>query len=282
MPRFVIESDRKPTAMASSVWGGGELARGAVVAVIGAKGGCGATTLAMHMAASRARTGRVALLDFDFHRGGVAGALDLWVERSVQQVLEHGPQLDVGGLLENLIEHRSGMFVLAQPFDLNNLVEARASDVTHLLGVAAQAFDRVFVDGGSRVDEAMLGLCLRADLITLVCDPNVGSLRDALRLVRLLRSLDIPEGRIRMVLNRLDEDLAFSLPETAQSHLQIPFIATVPRDDASFRQADFSGRLVWDVNRRSPTSKGLERLWDQVGGENEEVLLRELRTPARR
>lgn len=274
MPRFVIEknvADRQSAAPPATSAGGG---RGAVIAVVGAKGGCGATTLAMHMAAARARAGRVALLDFDFHRGGLAGALDLWVERSAQQVVEAGDKLDSRGFEEHLIEHRSGMFVLAQPFDLLNLVQPAARDVQHILNVAAQSFDRVFVDGGSRVDEAMLGLVLRADLIVLVCDPQVGALRDALRLVRLIRSLEVPESRIRMVLNRLDEDLAFSLPETAQSHLQIPFVATVARDDATFRQADFSGRLVWDVNKRSPTAKGLERLWDIVGGDGEEVLMR--------
>lgn len=273
MPRFVIEnSSSRSDSNAPGTSPG--LSRGAVIAVVGAKGGCGATTLAMHMAAARARSGRAALLDFDFHRGGVAGALDLWVERSAHHVVELGPKLDPSGLEENMIEHRSGMFVLAQPFDLNNLVEPKAAEVVHILNVAAQSFDRVFVDGGSRIDEALLGLVLRADLIVLVCDPHVGSLRDTLRLVRLFRSLDIPEGRIRMVLNRLDEDLAFSLPETAQSHLKIPFVATVARDDASFRQADFSGKLVWDVNRRSPTSKGLEKLWDIIGGDGEEILHR--------
>ncbi len=275
MPRFVIgDGSSKAAPPAGGPSPGAPLSRGAVIAVIGAKGGCGATTLAMHMAAYRARTGRTALLDFDFHRGGVAGALDLWVERSAQEVLELGAALDVASFNENLIEHSSGMFVLAQPFDLNNLVEARASDVRHILNVAAQTFDRVFVDGGNRIDEAMLGLVLRADLVVVVCDPHVGSLRDALRLVRLLRSLDLPEGRIRLVMNRLDADLAHSLPETAESHLQIPFIATVARDDAAFRQADFSGRLVWEVNKRSSTAKGLEKLWDIVGGEGEEVLHR--------
>lgn len=279
MPRFVIEkssttNDPIPAGASSPSPGAG-----AVIAVIGAKGGCGATTLATHMAASRARKGRVLLMDFDFHRGGVAGALDLWVDRSMQQVLELGPKLDALSLDANVIEHRSGMFVLPQPFDLANLVEPTAAEARHILNVASQSFERVFVDGGSRVDEALLGLVLRADLVVLVCDPHVSALRDALRLVRLLRSLDLPEGRIRMVLNRLDEDLAFSLPETAQTHLEIPFCATVARDDATFRQADFAGRLVWEVNRRAPTSKALEKLWDVVGGEGEDVLARMRRVP---
>ncbi len=250
---------------------------GCVVAVVGAKGGSGATLLAIHLAAARARAGRVGLLDFDFHRGGVAGALDLWVDHSLHKLVEQLDRIDAVGFQRALVTHNAGFQVLPQPFDFADLIQPRAADVLRLLTLSATSFDRVVVDCGSRVDEAMLAVVTKADLVVLVSTPAIPALRDALRLVRLLRDLQVGEERIRLVINQWTTTGPFSLPEV-EAQLEIPVALTVPRDDAAFAQVDFEARPIWDVSRRSRASRALEEAWEAVTGHGEEVLMRMRRT----
>lgn len=250
---------------------------GCVVAVVGAKGGSGATLLAIHLAAARARSGRVGLLDFDFHRGGVAGALDLWVDHSLHKLVEQLDRIDAVGFQRALVTHNAGFQVLPQPFDFADLIQPRAADVLRLLTLSATSFDRVVVDCGSRVDEAMLAVVTKADLVVLVSTPAIPALRDALRLVRLLRDLQVGEERIRLVINQWTTTGPFSLPEV-EAQLEIPVALTVPRDDAAFAQVDFEARPIWDVSRRSRASRALEEAWEAVTGHGEEVLMRMRRT----
>jgi len=255
----------------------GQTPSGGVVAVVGAKGGSGATLLSIHLAAARARTGRVGLLDFDFHRGGVAGALDLWVDHSLHKLVEQLDRVDLAGFQSALVTHAGGFHVLPQPFDFSELIQPRASDVWRMVTLAASCFERVVVDCGSRVDEAMLAVVTKADLVVVVSTPAIPALRDALRLVRLLRDLQVGEDRIRLVINHWTTNGPFSLPEI-EAQLEVPVALTVPRDEAAFAQVDFEARPIWDVSRRSRAARALEEAWDAVAGNNEEVLLRMRRT----
>lgn len=245
---------------------------GRVVAVVGAKGGSGATLLSIHLAAARARSGRVGLLDFDFHRGGVAGALDLWVDHSLHKMIEQLDRMDALQFQRALITHNAGFHVLPQPFDFADLIQPRAADVWRMVTLAATCFDRVVVDCGSRVDEAMLAVVTKADLVVVVSTPAIPALRDALRLVRLLRDLQVNDERIRLVINQWTTAGHFSLPEV-EAQLEVPVALTVPKDEAAFAQVDFEARPIWEVSRRSRASRALEEAWEAVAGNGEEVLL---------
>lgn len=246
---------------------------GPVIAVVGAKGGAGATLFAIHLAAVRARYGRVGLLDFDFHRGGVAGALDLWVSNPLHRLVGQMEHMDASAFQRALVAHDAGFYVLPQPSDFADLIQPRAADVWRLVSLATQAFERVVVDCGSRVDEAMLAVVSRADLVVLVCTPAIPALRDALRMVRLLRDLQVADERIRLVMNQWTTNGPFTLPEV-EAQLEVPVALTVPKDDAAFAAVDFEARPIWEVARRSRPARALDDSWEAVAGSGEEVLMR--------
>lgn len=276
MARFVIDHHPSPSGAAPAP-APTEQRRGCLLAVVGAKGGVGTTWLAIHLAAVRARAGRVALLDLDFHRGDVAGNLDLWGTRSAHELLDGGDAVDTLTLNAHLAPHRSGFQVLVQPFDLANLVQPQVADVRALLTASVGSFDRTIADCGSRIDEAMLTTLTRADLIALVSDPSIPSLRDALRIVRLAQRLGVPSERLRLVLNRVSRGRGVAVDDIpGQIHLAP--VAVIPADDEVFGAIDLQGRLAWEVARRAPVAAALEGLWEAVAGAGEEVLIRNRRT----
>ena len=96
---------------------GNENEGGTLIAVRGAKGGVGCTAVAANLAvAIKRRSGRrVALVDAHFLGGDVPVALDLVPNRSIVDLVPHLHSLDDDVVATTVVEHASGVAVLAAP-----------------------------------------------------------------------------------------------------------------------------------------------------------------------
>ena len=91
---------------------------GQLIAVAGAKGGVGTTTVALHLAlaAARAAPGRpVCVVDFDLQKGDFRTLLDTPYRRSVVDLVEVADEISVRHLQETLYTHQDGFRVLLAP-----------------------------------------------------------------------------------------------------------------------------------------------------------------------
>ena len=170
------------------------------VAVAGAKGGVGKTTLAVNLALLLARAGyRTLLVDFDPGCGNIAVHLrlsarhdleDLANERCApREALLDGP----GGI--KVILGRSGSTTLAgnDPRLLQNALAA--------LGELAKDFDIVVCDTGAGIGPATLAVAERSDLVLGITNADAASLTDAYALCKVLhlRGRALPQ----LVVNRV-------------------------------------------------------------------------------
>lgn len=244
--------------------------RGTLVAVLSAKGGCGATLVAVNLAADSEPVDEAVVLDLDFSKGDVAGYLDVWPQRSVKDALSDMGRVDASVLAGLAVKHGSGLSVLAQPFDLSELVQPHASEVRQLLDHARTQWRRVVADCGSRLDEATLTAAMHADHVLVITTPTVPAMRDARRLLRLLNRLGVTNNRIHLIVNRWPVHSRIALDEI-ERHLQFPVTTTLPRDDEAAEKADYAGWLLKDIAPRSHLRRELHGLWTQVTGEPEEV-----------
>src|SRR5690606_7616894 len=93
---------------------GGQL-RGRVVAIAGAKGGVGTTTVATQLALQFQRHDperRVCLIDMDLQTGDVRAYLDLTHRRSITDLVEVAYELNTGHLDDAMFHHETGLRVL--------------------------------------------------------------------------------------------------------------------------------------------------------------------------
>lgn len=240
---------------------------GTLIAVLAAKGGCGATLLSVNLAAAVDPTGDAVLLDLDFCKGDVAGFLDIWPDRSVKDALVDPSRLDAA-LLRGVVVHHdpSGVDVLPQPFDLSELLQPHARDVDAILSAARAGWPRVVADCGARLDEATLTAAMRADHVLLVATPSVPALRDARRVLRLLSRLGVHRDRLHLVLNRWASSSDLELDEI-EHQLDWPVTATVAADPDAAGRADFSGRTLAEVAPRAAITREVAQLWTLVTGE---------------
>ncbi len=180
---------------------------GQIVAVAGAKGGVGTTTVALQLAlaAVRATPGRpVCLVDFDLQKGDFRNYLDMPQRRSVVDLVEVAAEISVRHLQETLYTHREGFRVLLAPDEGERFEEVDSAVARSVLGAVRARHSLTVVDLGASVTEAGVIGAEMANQVIVVTTPDVAALRGARRLTDRWKRLQVREGDddVLVLLNR--------------------------------------------------------------------------------
>jgi pilus assembly protein CpaE len=203
---------------------------------LGAKGGCGVTTIASSFAVSLAQeSGQSTLLiDLGLPLGDAAIQLGMACDYSTVNALEDWLRLDGSFLNSLLAEHRSGLRVLAAPGEFPR-TNAPLEAYNRLLAVARQSFQYVVVDIGARMDMKDSALFDESAYQYLVTQVGVSELRNANRLIT--QSFDQRCRKLQIVLNRYaPHALGFDASDVAKM-LTRPVDWKVPDEDRAGKVA---------------------------------------------
>lgn len=200
---------------------------GAMVAVCGAKGGTGTTTVAVHLAVALAETGRtVCLVDMDLQKGDVPGYLDVQHRRSIADLIAAADDLDGAVLSEALFVHPSGPHLLLAPAEGEEGEDVPARATRQVLAAVRSRYDIVVVDCGSHMVEGNATAVEFADRVVVVATPDLPALRGAKRLSLLWRRLDIrKEDGASLLLVRHDRKNEIQ-PDLARKMAGMPLLGT--------------------------------------------------------
>ncbi len=241
-----------------------EAARGGVVAVFGAKGGAGATSVATNLAGALARGGeRICLLDVDPNLGDVLSALDMPPGFSISDLLSNLRRLDRELLDGSVQRHRSGVAVVAPSDDAEIATAVGAEGITTALGLLRAHYGRVVVDGLHGFGEASLAALDASDLVLLVTTQEVTAVRDARRCLDLFRRIGYGDEKVRVVLNRYERASRVT-PDVVAETLGVPVDATLANDHRALSDAIERGEIVSAVAPRSQLAQDLAGLADLV------------------
>jgi pilus assembly protein CpaE len=151
---------------------------------LGAKGGCGVTTIAANFAISLAQeSGQTTLLiDLGLPLGDAALNLGMVTEYSTLNAFENYNRLDASLLSTLLARHTSGLSVLAAPTEFAPM-PAPIEALDKILAVARQNFDYVVVDAGSRMDLKDAKFLDESAIIYLITQVGVTELRNSNRMI---------------------------------------------------------------------------------------------------
>lgn len=210
-------------------------ADGKVLVFWGAKGGAGVTMAATTFSIWLARESekKVLLIDFDLPLGDASLALGISGQYSTVEALQNFHRLDANFLNRLLIQHESGLSVLASPGKMVRADTPKES-IDKLLWVARQEFDYVVVDSGSNLELIDTALFDLDAVVYLLTEVNIPELRNANRLITEWLGTD--GRRLEIVLNRYtssslgvdDEHVAKALTRHAQWR--------IPEDNAAARR----------------------------------------------
>lgn len=193
-----------------------EVGQGRVVAMLKSVGGVGATSILVQMAALMARRERgsgrgVCVIDLDLQFGNVATYLGLNPMNHVGELLSAGERLDEALLRSIAIEHGSGVSVIAAPKQLSPIESVDVDQVLRVIELAARCYDVVLIDLPGNWTNWSLSLAARADLLLMVVELSVGSLRQARRQIDLLLDQQLGNIPLEVIVNRVEKKLFKSI-----------------------------------------------------------------------
>ena len=114
-------------------------------------------------------------------------------------------RFDAEFLRELVAKHKSGLEILAgsDNFDRPNAADAPALE--DILRHLREEYEHVVIDAGSQINPGVIASLFTADIIGLVANPDVPSIRNAQRLLDRIRQMGASPDRVRLLLNRAAE-----------------------------------------------------------------------------
>ena len=217
---------------------------GSVVAVVGAKGGVGASLTALVSARATASRGRTALVDFDLRAGDLASYCGVTVRRNITDLASLGAEIGGREISEVAYPVRNGIELLPAP-EHGELAELMTETAARQIVQAIRyQYAAVVVDCGSHLDDATAAALDLADVIVVVATPEVPALRAVRRLGETLGRLTLAHNTpTRLVLNRTSRNNEIQ-PATAARLVSLPLLAVMPDRIAKLEPSLNTGSLI--------------------------------------
>lgn len=220
-----------------------------VIAVTGAAGGVGTTTLAVNLAGTLAADSshEAILLDFDLIFGSVDACLDVCPDNTLSTMIQSFERLDLTLLKRSMTRHASGLFVLPRPAALEDVAKIDPETLKRLLGLLKAAFPTVVIDTSKGLQSSDLVAFEMADLIIMVILLDLTCLRNTARLLSLFQQFEGMAKRVKLVVNRSGSPEAEISLKKAEETLKMPISWQVPLAVKPFQNARIRGVPVGDV-----------------------------------
>ena len=216
--------------------------RGEIFAFIGAKGGVGATTVAVNTATSLARQSPESTLMIDLNAACGDAAVFLGAEPrfSVMDALENVGRLDAAFFSGLVVRTKGGLDLLgaaARPVSRN----FEPSRIRTLLDFASQTYQYTVLDV-PRSDSAALDSLEMVTKIVLVVNQELATVRNATRTAATLKQR-YGQARLSVVLARTDRRAEIGL-EDVERTVGVEITHTIPSDYRLALQAMNKGRPI--------------------------------------
>ena len=179
-----------------------------VLAVAGATGGVGSTSVAVNLGCALARDERnsVVLVDLDLSLGDADVFLDTIPDYTLVDVAQNVTRLDFSLLKRSLTKHSSGLFLLPRPVQLEDTSLVSPEDLQRVIGLLKATFTHMVFDlskSYSPIDQVALEA---ANEILLITQLDLPCLRNVVRLMSSFGQMDGMAEKVKIVVNRVGLD----------------------------------------------------------------------------
>ena len=236
-----------------------------IFAVIPAKGGCGATTIACNLAFQWKRLGaqRILLADLDPLAGTLSFLLKIKSIYSFLDALQRSSELD-SDLWGAMVTNVAGVDVLLAP---ELMIEGAQDlhDPAPILEYARHAYDVVVIDTGGAYGDWNLNTARLANELLLVTTNELPALQAAQRALSYLDTNRIGRWKIRLLVNRYHRDVGLSR-EVIGTALHTEVFDILPSDYEAVQKSLMEGK---PTPPSTLFGKGVMQLADRLGGRTE-------------
>lgn len=243
----------------------GEPAESTLIAVLGVRGGSGATTLAINLAASLAHSQRATtLVDLDLAQGHIAHYLKQNGRDGLNALASLPPESVAAGIATQLRPyHDSLQLLLTHIHSWDDRVSLSPEQAAALADGLTQPGQHVMVDCGHRITAFNRSFIEQADEIVVCLQPQRTSLAIARQELPKLAELMLPYAQLRLVL--LDFSGQVKVPQEAiEKYLGHAITAVIPITPKEMNLAASKHQPIVQINPQGQASITMRQLARQL------------------
>ena len=203
-----------------------------VIAVAGATGGVGTSSVAVNMACALASEEghSTALVDLDLALGDADVFLDTIPEYTLADVAQNVARLDLTLLKKSLTKHSTGVHLLPRPVQLEDGQLVTPDNLGRVIGLLKTSFTHIVMDTSKAFGPLDMEAFQLSDDILMVTQLDLPCLRNV---VRLMMSFDTDaslSSKVKIVVNRAGQDAGQISLKKAQETIGREIYWQIPND----------------------------------------------------
>ena len=241
---------------------------GQIITVIGAKGGTGVTSVAMHLGLHLISRHNKTCLLVDHHPALGDVSLYLGLSRrhlySFYDLVNNTDRLDQELLQGHLLQHSAGLHVLDSPEVIDSYPHLMPEAIEHTLDFLSDRYNFVLVDCPPGMTDENCAAIRQSDRVAIVITPELAAVRNAVRTIQYLVGLHFPEDSIDVVLNRASRNSPLT-EEDIETALRRPIAVRIPNHYGEVVKAINAGTPV-PLDRNPKLSAAFDDWADRVIG----------------
>jgi pilus assembly protein CpaE len=242
-----------------------------MAAVIGVRGGVGASTIATSLAwlfGEKARRS-TALLDLDVHFGTGALALDLEPGRGLTDAIENPSRIDGLFIERAMIRANDNLAILSAEAPINSPLMTDGSAFVQLEEEFRQAFETTVIDLPRNMLINFPHLLSEVNVMALVAEMTLASARDTIRILSWLKS-NAPGVKPLVIANKVQPGASEITKADFEASIERKINFTIPYDQKAAVNAAKLGQTFVDANRSSKAGAVIKDISKSILGSVEE------------
>lgn len=236
-------------------------------AVIGTRGGVGASTIATSLAwlFSADEKMPTALLDLDVHFGTGALALDLEPGRGLTDAIENPARIDGLFIERAMIRANDNLAILSAEAPMNAPLMTDGAAFVQLEEEFRQAFEMTVIDLPRNMLINFPHLLADVNVAVIVAEMTLASARDTIRILGWLKA-NAPHVQPVIVANKIQSGIAEISKADFEASIERKIAFSIPYDVKAATNAAKLGQTFADANRTSKAGAAMREVAKSVMG----------------
>jgi pilus assembly protein CpaE len=243
-----------------------------VIAVAGATGGVGTTSVAVNLACVLSADSRnsVALLDLDLALGDADVFLDAIPDYTLADVVQNVSRLDIQLLKQSLTKHSSGLYLLPRPVELHDTAAITDESIRKVIGLLKASFSHLIIDLSKTYSPVDMAAIENATRVILLTQLDLPCLRNVVRLMMSFEEIEGLKSKVEIVVNRAGLDSGQISLKKAKETLGREVFALLPNDYRTMVEVRNNGVPLINQAPKAAITQAFRDLAAKVLGELEE------------
>ena len=245
-----------------------------LIAVGGATGGVGTSSIAVNLACSlAAHEGHsVVLIDLDLALGDADVFLDTIPEYTLADVAQNISRLDLTLLKKSLTRHSSGVHLLPRPVQLEDGRQITPESLQRVVGLLKTSFTHIVFDLSKSYGLLDMEAIYLADDVLMVTQLDLPCLRNVVRLMMTFDEDPKLREKLKIIVNRSGQDSGQISLKKAQETINRDIYWQVPNDYRVMVEVRNNGVPLLEHAPKAGITTSINQLAAALSGKEEEAV----------